>query len=194
MAGCSACRPHVGAVAQWQRTGLSHRRPSADPSALRIRDEAARSHRTWGGTSSRPFFRRTASGLPYYSGSERAVKRISVQGGAALRVCDPPSLRCEPRLGCLRHSGGAGHRRCDAMQSRGGRAGAAGEGRRPEKPCSGLKSCPAETRCCSRSPTWTGEPARCGTRPGSWCSRCARASARRCSREAATRASSAPVI
>ncbi len=41
-----------------------------------------------------PAFSPDGEWIAYYSGSERAVKRISVRGGAALRVCDlPPLLR-----------------------------------------------------------------------------------------------------
>ncbi len=53
-----------------------------------------------------PAFSPDGKWIAYYAASQRAVKRISIQGGAALRVCELSSD--EPRLGCVRHSGGAG--------------------------------------------------------------------------------------
>ena len=72
-----------------------------------------------------PAFSPDGRWIAFYSASQQGVKRISVQGGAALRVCDSQSG--EPRLGCVRHSGGAGLGRCGAVQSRRRPTGAAGE-------------------------------------------------------------------
>ena len=82
--------------------------------------------------------------------SQRPVKRVSVQGGAALPVCGGGGSRVVPRLGCVRHRRGTGRGRDRAVQSAGGapeQLVTVYEGETAFSP----RFCPAETRCCSRS-------------------------------------------
>ena len=61
-----------------------------------------------------PVFSPDGKWIAYYSGSDRMVKRISVQGGAALRVCDSPTLSLDwDASGILVAQGPGGVVRCN---------------------------------------------------------------------------------
>ena len=73
-----------------------------------------------------PVFSPDGKWIAYFSAAERVVKRISVQGGAALRVCDSRSVAVSldwDGSGILMAQGSA----CGAMQPRGRSTGAVGE-------------------------------------------------------------------
>ena len=114
------------AVAQWQRAGLPHGGAVVDAPSRGLRDGASGGN----GHGAEPPVARLLAGrqvdclLCGLSAGGEAHQRSRRRSAPRVRLASG-----EPRLGCVRHSGGAGLGRCDAVQSRGRTAGAAGEGR-----------------------------------------------------------------
>ena len=147
--GARHVRADHGVVAQWQRAGLPHGGAVADAPSLGLRDGASRRRRIWGRTSSPPPSRRTAGGLPFYAASEQSVKRISIQGGAALRVCDSQAVSLDwDASGILVARGSGGVIRCNPA---GGPPEQLVKVEAGETVPQRLRYCLEETHCCSRS-------------------------------------------